>query len=560
MLPPAYAALPARGSLPVGTASYPIPSGAIFMSPNGNNANAGTIAAPVRTLATALSKVPTGGAVVMRAGTYHDSAVASRTVTIQNYPHEAVWLDGSVIVTGWTASGTTWVKAGWTKEFSSMMGGDATLKARFVDSSFPMAADPDEVFVAGAQLKQVGSAQQVTAGTFYIDDAGDRIVIGTDPTGKQVRASDLPQALRLNGDNSIVRGIGIRAYANGYEVKGAVDVRGTGGQVENVTINDVATIGLSLSGAKKLVSQVTVRRAGMLGIGGNLTDNSVIQNSIATDNDSEGFKPEPVSGGMKFTSARTITVRNNETNANGRGTGVWMDVSSLDITMVNNTANDNRKYGLEAEISARGIFANNLTWNNKEAGIILFDAGGFQVFNNEIGGSNWHGLKLAQDQRRQADGKYLEGRDPRYLNQVDPEIPWLTENVVVSNNVFGNRGNFSRGSYQLYGLDGRSNRPMDDWNITIDGNLFNTKTDASQPTMVAWGEGDNVTLQIYESPAALAAAKNPAWVNAQIPGSKRIEDMGPDKIAYQWAARPIPQDVAAATGLPAAAKLLGTRY
>ena len=75
--------------------------------------------------------------------------------------------------------------------------------------------------------------------------------------------------------------------------------------------------------------------------------------------------------------------------------------------------------------------------------------------------------------------------------------------------------------------------------------------------MVAWGEADNVTLQLYQPPAALAAAKNPAWVNAQIPGTKRIEDMGPDKTAYQWAAKPVPQDVAAATGLTASAKLLG---
>jgi hypothetical protein len=291
-----------------------------------------------------------------------------------------------------------------------------------------------------------------------------------------------------------------------------------------------------------------------------MNDRSVIENSIATSNNTEGFKPEPISGGMKFTSARTITVRNNEANNNGRGTGIWMDVSSLNITMVNNTANSNLKYGLEAEISAKGIFANNITWNNKEAQIILFDAGGFKVFNNEMGGGNWHGLKLAQDQRRQADGKYLEGRDPRYIDKVDPDIPWLTENVVISNNVFGNKGSFTRGCYQLYGLDGRSNRAMDDWNITIDGNLFNKKTDSTQPTMVGWGGDDNVTMQLYETPQALAAAKNPQWVNAQISGSKRIEDMGPDKTTYQWAAKPVPQDVASATGLPAGAILLGTRY
>ena len=81
VLPPAYAVLPARGSVPVGSASYPIPSAAIFVSPVGNDANAGTLAAPLRTIAMALSKVPTGGTVVIRGGVYHESAATSRTMS-----------------------------------------------------------------------------------------------------------------------------------------------------------------------------------------------------------------------------------------------------------------------------------------------------------------------------------------------------------------------------------------------------------------------------------------------------------------------------------------------
>jgi parallel beta-helix repeat protein len=281
---------------------------------------------------------------------------------------------------------------------------------------------------------------------------------------------------------------------------------------------------------------------------------------VASENNTEGFNGAPVSGGMKFTSARTITVRNNEANSNGKGSGIWFDVSCYNMTLVNNTANANLKYGLEAEISGKGIIANNITWNNKEAGIILFDANDFRVYNNDVGGGNWHGIKLAQDQRRQSDSKYLIGRDPRYLDRVDPEVTWLTKDIVISNNVFGNKGDFDRGIYQLYGLDGRSNWSMDNMKVTIDGNLFNKKTDASQPTMVAWGGNDNVSLTLYETPAALAAAKNAAWVNAQIPGSKRIEDMGPEKIAYQWVAKPLPGDIAAAIGKPTGSKQLGTKY
>ena len=63
-------------------------------------------------------------------------------------------------------------------------------------------------------------------------------------------------------------------------------------------MQDIATIGLTVSGAdKKLIDRVTIRRAGLLGIGGNQIDNSVISNSVFSDNNTEGFKDEPVSGG-----------------------------------------------------------------------------------------------------------------------------------------------------------------------------------------------------------------------------------------------------------------------
>ena len=84
--------------------------------------------------------------------------------------------------------------SGWKAKFSSSMGGDAAFKARFIGTN-PMAADPDQVFVNGTALKQVSSASAVTAGKFYVNDAAGTITIGTDPTGKEVRGSDLARAL-----------------------------------------------------------------------------------------------------------------------------------------------------------------------------------------------------------------------------------------------------------------------------------------------------------------------------------------------------------------------------
>ena len=98
-----------RGSAPVGSANYPVPAGAIFVSPTGNNTNAGTEAAPLRTVMAAVTKIPSNGArtIVLRGGVYHESVKveSNRSATIQNYPGEAVWFDGSVPVTNWSAIG-----------------------------------------------------------------------------------------------------------------------------------------------------------------------------------------------------------------------------------------------------------------------------------------------------------------------------------------------------------------------------------------------------------------------------------------------------------------------
>ena len=98
----------------VGSANYPIPSGAIFVDVSrGSDSNPGTQASPMKTLKSAVTKIPSGGArtFVLRAGVYHESVTvdASRTAAVQNYPGEAVWFDGSVPLTGWTQSGTRWI-------------------------------------------------------------------------------------------------------------------------------------------------------------------------------------------------------------------------------------------------------------------------------------------------------------------------------------------------------------------------------------------------------------------------------------------------------------------
>ena len=125
------------GSLPVGSARYPVPSGAVFVSKSGSDWASGTLAAPLRTIQRAINIAPSGRTIVVRAGIYHESIniPSNRTFTIQAYPGEAVWLDGSSAVTGWVRSGSVWVKSGWTAAFNSTPGFTGSWDSSFINPS-----------------------------------------------------------------------------------------------------------------------------------------------------------------------------------------------------------------------------------------------------------------------------------------------------------------------------------------------------------------------------------------------------------------------------------------
>ena len=54
------------GAVPVGSATYAVPAGAVFVSPAGSDTAAGGQSQPVRTVARAIALAPAGGTVVLR--------------------------------------------------------------------------------------------------------------------------------------------------------------------------------------------------------------------------------------------------------------------------------------------------------------------------------------------------------------------------------------------------------------------------------------------------------------------------------------------------------------
>ena len=69
----------------------------LVVSTTGNDGNAGTVAAPLRTIQVAVGRLPHGGTIELRGGAYHQRVrlAGVHGITLRPYQHEAAVLDGS---------------------------------------------------------------------------------------------------------------------------------------------------------------------------------------------------------------------------------------------------------------------------------------------------------------------------------------------------------------------------------------------------------------------------------------------------------------------------------
>ncbi len=541
---PSGRAARSAGAAAPGDARYAVPAGAVVVSPDGNDDAAGTAGAPLRTLARAVRVAPSGGTVVLRGGRYHENVTVTKRLTIQSHPGETVWLDGSVPVTSWRQDGGAWVHDGWKVRFDSTpcynrgaCSGDASFV--FVNRAHPMAAHPDQVFVDGVAQRQVGSRSQLTAGTFFVDTGAERLYLGSDPTGRAVAASALSEALTLNAAGTTLRGVGVRRYGTALPRMGTIRMTAPDQTLENVTVVDNATTGVFVAGAARAtLRQVTASRNGMIGVGGNEADGLDVVGLRAEGNNTEHFNTAPVAGGLKVTRTRGVRIADGAFADNG-GTGVWLDESVYDARVVRNDITGNSSHGVSFEISAKGLFADNLVTGNARDGFKINNSAGVKIWNNTVTG-NGRTIELVQDKRSGSD-RSVPGHDKRQPFP-DPTMTWLVGDATVANNVLGRPGRSANCVLCVEDYTGkRSAAQMD---ITEDGNLY-LRASASAPSwLVVWSNGPG-NPRVFTTLDAFVAATGQGKHSAESRAAGRAEGRGGAQ------PRPLPADVAAALQRPA---------
>ena len=530
------------------------------MSPNGSDNAAGSQSAPFRTLTKAAVAAPSNGVVVMRGGTYNEQVAVYKPLTIQNYPGETAWLDGSVGVSGWVKDGTRWRHDNWTTRFDHSptytkgAPDSTTPNWQFVNkTTAPMAAYPDQVWINGIFQKQAASLDKVGAGSFFLDEASSRLYLGSDPTNTSVTASTLTQALNLRSSGITVRGIGIRRYSPSVWHVGAITLEKPGITFENVRISEMATTGISVQSSGATLRKVTVDNSGMLGIHGRFADGLTLDRVSSTQNNRENFNIAPVSGGVKLGATRGVTVVDSNFSDN-YGHGFWEDMSVYNSVFRGTNFSRNTGDGLFLEISAKVIVGDSLFSGNKLDGIKVNNTSNVKIWNNTFVG-NGRSLDLVQDFRRNTN-KSDQAVDPR-ISWPDLEMPWQLDSVTVSNNVVALPT--TAGNCLLCVEDYSGQESAEAMKIKANGNFYNRSGSSSPTWLAVWSRGAG-NPYVFTTLAALKSTTGQEARGQELTGSAAVTAAGSLSDATNRSAAvalPLPSDVASAIGRPSGAVQLG---
>jgi hypothetical protein len=477
------------GSAPVGSSNYAVPANAIFVSPSGSDTAPGTLTKPVRSATRAIALAPSGSTIVVRQGQYHEGLAipATKKLTIQSYPQESVWFDGSSRVQNWAPSGNVWVASGWSARFDASptytrgASDGATPNWTFVNPAHPMAAHPDQVWIDGKAVTQVQALYQVKPGTFYVDYAAKKLFLGSNPAGHSVRASDISKAATIQGAGSTLRGIGFQRFAPSIPDMGAITAEKDGVTIENVAVIDNAGTGIHAVGSNITFRNITLARNGMLGGSASTADNFKATGVLAYGNNTELFNQSPVSGGFKVTRSRNVRF-SDSTFVRNSGPGLWLDESVYNGVITHNDSVANLGHGLSMEISAKFVVADNVITGNSGNGIKLNDTSSVDIWNNTLSG-NARNLNIVQDARR-ASNRSTPGHDPRQAFP-DPTMTWINSNITVRNNIVAG----GSGNCLLCVEDYSHQFSAEQLKISANGNVYQRPSASNPAWAVVWSRG-----------------------------------------------------------------------
>jgi trimeric autotransporter adhesin len=400
---------------------------------------------------------------------------------------------------------------------------------QYVNPAYPCAPWPEMVFVDGTALEQVSTLGAVGPGKFFVEGSytglgtavyeftSTAYVIGDDPTGKEVRVSDLVTCLTQLATDLTVRGLGVRRYAASVFDYGVIKLNRARGILEHVVVEDCSGRGVWADGTGLGVgvhtgtrlTNCTVQRCSLVGVGGSKADDAVLERCRIVYNTNGLFNRAPVSGGVKWHKSLNFTTDDCEISDNYRQ-GWWCDESVTGMLVRGCDVQRNGGNGLVPEISEAAVIVNCVITDNTRSGIYNSGVNSSRVWCNTIArnGSEASGLGnvyVYQDTRRPAT--FSQGMDNRFdLAWHVANCSWDIRAWEFFNNICDEPPAAGSGyKAQDPGLT------QDGWNgmgLTMGGNLYCQRS-ANVPQMFFMPTTDTSVSQAWASFAPYAAHVSP---------------------------------------------------
>jgi hypothetical protein len=415
LVPPPAHAQPSGGPYGPVERLYEIPKAAhvYYVSPDGRaDADGATLEAPT-TLETAISRVVTGDAIVLRGGVYRTGGLTlNQGITLQPYAGERPVLKGTRVAAEWQPLRNNLWRTSWKTLFPARpLGwwqrhreGMRTPLHRF---------NNDMVFVDGRMLQSAGWEGEVDADHYFIDYDGGFVYIGVDPKDRTVEITAFDSAIirtvgSAHGKESdrkgpVIRGLTFTQYAfRALEVEGKTGAASPSEEPTNEPLgpSDPATYGKEVTGTT--LENVTITHCSRVA-GYFRGDRLTIRNSLFSDTSTEGVyvigssdvlleknifrrnNVERLTGyypaAVKiFNQSHRVTCRDNLVIDNPYSNGIWYDVGNRDGVFVNNRV-EGAIDGLFFEIS-RGIVVAGNVFVRCDKGVRVLNAAGARVYHN----------------------------------------------------------------------------------------------------------------------------------------------------------------------------------
>jgi len=487
---------------------YEVPSAphVYYVAPNGSATSAGTSLQQPTTLETAVDKVTTGDAIILRGGEYRTGDLRlNQGVTIQPYGDEHPILKGTEIAAHWEALPNKRWRTHWTKLFPAKPA-DWWQPEHHLHETPLVLFNNDMVFVDGELLGAVATVDEVTDKTYFVDYANAQITIGRDPKDHVVEITAHDSALvrtfrDVHGKTNdrqgpTIRGIVFTEYAyRALEVEGiepqkysdpatfGKEVVGT--TLEDLTISFCSRVAGYFRGDKFTMRNCLVADCGTEGIYViNSSDVLLERNVVTRTNTAEKFQGYFASAVKIFNQSYRAVIRDNVIIDNPYASGVWFDVGEVDAVFVDNWV-ERTDSGFFFEISKGATCAGNV-FVECNPGTRVLNSSKVQVYQNTYYNSQ---ASFGRYERSAVNDHF--GWHP----SAGPDVEERHSHVFV-NNLLVADGTYREPLVQFWQSEAVRERLKNPQVSGMDGNVYVRRIAGTPAPAISWGPVENAKQSI----------------------------------------------------------------